>query len=374
MTCLTDANEASSARRAGRRKFLLTGLAAGGLAPSYLRAQVTSLRANALLGLGIDTANWDDAAKGPVTSSTDFFVRNHFRTPTISEDKWNLEISGLVSKPLKLSYSDLLLASSVRRPVTLECAGNLSGGAGVSTAVWSGLPLGELLQQAGLQPGATTVVFHGADSGGGEDVPSGTHFARAIPLEKAIDRSTLLAYEMNGAPLPPDHGFPLRALVAGWYGMDSVKWLTRIEVLQDPFRGYFQQERYVALRTNGERQPITRIRVNSKFLRPSNQEEIRVKEYRLEGVAWAGEQNISKVELRFDAAAAWLPATLPAASEAMVWTPWSYEWHISRPGSYTLEVRAIDDEGHTQPDVRDPDRKDPYELNTPHRISVNVRP
>jgi DMSO/TMAO reductase YedYZ molybdopterin-dependent catalytic subunit len=374
MSHFPNVDKAHAAKRVGRRRFLLTALAVGGLAPRYLRTQLRSVRADTIFGLSSNPAISDEGVKGLVTSGTDFFVRNHFRTPVISEDKWSLEISGMVSKPLKLSYSDLLLASSARRPLTLECAGNPSGGGGVSTAVWSGLPLGELLQQAGLHAGATTVVFHGADSGDGEDVPPGTHFARGIPLEKAMDASTLLAYEMNGAPLPPDHGFPLRALVGGWYGMDSVKWLTRIEVLPEPFRGYFQQEHYVALRKNGERQPITRIRVNSKFLRPSNEEEIRVKEYRLEGVAWAGERTISKVELRFDTAGAWLPATLPAASKAMVWIPWNYEWHIPRPGSYTLEVRAVDDEGHTQPDVRDPDRKDAYELNTPHRISVNVRP
>src|SRR5712692_10729379 len=108
----------------------------------------------------------------------------------------------MVAKPLKLSYSELLLSASVRRPLTLECAGNLSGGNGVSTAVWSGLSLGELLKQAGVQAGATTVVLHGADSGEAEGVPPGTHFARAIPLEKAMDPWTLLAYEMNGAPLP----------------------------------------------------------------------------------------------------------------------------------------------------------------------------
>jgi DMSO/TMAO reductase YedYZ molybdopterin-dependent catalytic subunit len=307
-----------------------------------------------------------------VTPNIDFFIRNHFRTPTISEDRWKLEISGMVAKPLKLSYSDLLLMSSVRRPLTLECAGNLSGGTGVSTAVWSGVPLEALLKQAGVQTGTTVVIFHGADSGEGEAVPPNTHFARAVPLAKAMDPSTLLAYEMNGAPLPPDHGFPLRALVSGWYGMDSVKWLTRVEVSQESYKGYFQQELYVAVKSNGERQTITRMRVNSKFLRPSNDEEIRVKTYRIEGLAWAGESEVSKVELRFDSDGKWQPAVLGESAAAMVWTPWRYTWTIPHPGQYTIEVRATDDEGNSQPAVRDPDRKDDYELNTPHRISVKV--
>jgi len=368
-----DINKIRAAKEMSRREFLWATIASGGLASGYFRAQnVPGSGPPANFAPGI--APVDEGAKALVTKNIDFFIRNHFRTPTINEDKWSLEISGMVAKPQKLSYSDLLLTSSVRHPLTLECAGNPSGGGGVSTAVWSGIPLAELLKGAGLHSGATTVVFHGADSGEGEDVPPGTHFARAIPLEKALDPSTLLAYEMNGAPLPADHGFPLRALVPGWYGMDSVKWLTRIEVLQEPFKGFFQEERYVAVKASGERQTITRIRVNSKFLRPSNEEEIRGKTYRVEGVAWAGESKVSRVELRFDQAAGWEPAMLADSPAALVWTPWSYEWRIPHPGQYTLEVRAVDNEGHAQPAARDPDRKDAYELNTPHRISVSVRP
>jgi DMSO/TMAO reductase YedYZ molybdopterin-dependent catalytic subunit len=368
-----DIDKTRAAKGVRRREFLLAALASSGLASRYLRAQ-SFLRANSIGSFAFGAVSSSEGVNGLVTKNVDFFIRNHFKTPAINEDKWNLEVNGMVSKALKLSYSDLLLASSVRRPLTLECAGNPSGGGGVSTAVWSGMPLGELLKEAGVRPGAATVVFHGADSGEGEDVPPGTHFARAIPIQKALDPATLLAYEMNGAPLPADHGFPLRAMVPGWYGMDSVKWLTRIEVLQEPFKGYFQQERYVAVKANGDRQTITRIKINSKFLRPSNEEKIRGETYRVEGVAWAGEGKVSKVELRVNGAGGWQPAILSGSPVAMVWTPWSYEWQISRPGQYTLEVRAVDEEGHAQPVVRDPDRKDPYELNTPHRISVSVRP
>ena len=174
-----------------------------------------SLLAKNLLRQGPQTNPSSFKTKELVTSNLDFFIRNHFTTPKISDEAWRLEVGGLVSKPMKLSYSDLLLMPSVRHPSTLECAGNASGGAGVGTAVWSGLPLGELLQQVGVKPGATTIVFHGADSGEGEDVPPGTHFARAIPLEKAMEPATLLAYEINGEPLPADHGFPLRAAGSG---------------------------------------------------------------------------------------------------------------------------------------------------------------
>jgi DMSO/TMAO reductase YedYZ molybdopterin-dependent catalytic subunit len=348
-------------------------LASGGVAAGYWGIQLDPLWASNLLSLGGQTASSNETTGRVVTPNADFFVRNHFETPKISEQEWHLEIGGLVSKPLKLSYSDVLLADSVTHPSTLECAGNASGGVGVGTAAWSGLPLAELLRQAGPRPGATTVVFYGADSGGGENLPPDTHFARAIPLEKAMNPATLLVYEMNGEPLPADHGFPLRAVVPGWYGMDSVKWLTRIEILDRPFTGYFQQEQYVSVKTNGERGVIAAMLVNSKILRPSEGEEIQQKSYRVEGVAWAGEHKIAKVELGTGLAGNWQPASLAVSSGSVVWTPWSYDWRIPASGAYTLKVRASDDEGHTQPEVRDPDRKDPYELNTCHRVNVSVR-
>ncbi len=353
-----------------RRDFLKAMLLSPGLVPGYRSLQSALLPRSAH---PVPFMPGDSAPPGLITSSADFFVRNHFRTPQISSDSWNLVVDGLVSTPLKLSYSDLLLANSVRRAVTMECAGNTSGGIGVGNAVWTGISLPELLKQAGAKPAATTVILHGADSGSGESVPANTHFARAIPYERAMNASTLLAYEMNGSPLSADHGFPLRALVAGWYGMDSVKWLTRIEIANQPFEGYFQQQHYVALLANGERRPITSMLINSKFLRPSEGEEIGTKKYQVNGVAWAGEQKIAKVEVRFSPGGSWQPASLDAPSVPLTWTSWRYPWQIPSAGKYTLEVRASGEDGKTQPDVRDPGRQDAYELNTPHRITVTVR-
>jgi DMSO/TMAO reductase YedYZ molybdopterin-dependent catalytic subunit len=358
-------------RRIGRREFLRNAAVSSGLAWHYVGSPPGLLLAKNILSRGPQTNPSNQGTKELVTSNIDFFVRNHFATPKISDEAWRLEIGGLVSKPLKLSYSDLLMLPSVRRASTLECAGNASGGAGVGTAVWSGLPLRDLLRQAGLMSGATTIVFHGADSGEDENVPPGTHFARAIPLEKAMEPATLLAYEMNAEPLPAEHGFPLRALVPGWYGMDSVKWLTRIEALDRPFKAYFQDEKYVALEVHGASRPLTSIKVNSKFLRPAEGEEIRSKTYRVEGVAWAGEHKIARVDVRVGAGA-WRLANLSASPAAMIWSPWSYDWQVPSPGRYTLEVRATDEGGGIQPEARDPDRKDPYELNNFHRVNVSV--
>jgi DMSO/TMAO reductase YedYZ molybdopterin-dependent catalytic subunit len=370
-TEMNRSNYGSTTKGMGRREFLLKALVSGGLASRYLGGPAGLLLAKNTFSQTPQSNPSNQNTKELVTSNVDFFIRNHFAIPKISDEAWRLEIDGLVSKPLKLSYSDLVLMPSVRRPSTLECAGNASGGAGVGTAVWSGLPLGELLQQAGLKPGATTIVFYGADSGEGENVPAGTHFTRAIPLEKAMEPTTLLAYEMNGEPLPAEHGYPLRALVPGWYGMDSVKWLTRIEVLDQPFKGYFQDEKYVALGAHGASRPLTSIQVNSKFLRPSEGEEIRVKTYRVEGVAWAGEGKVARVEVRVGGGA-WQAANLSASTAATIWSTWSYEWQVPKSGQYSLEVRATDEQGRSQPEVREPDRKDPYELNTPHGVKVTV--
>jgi len=308
-----------------------------------------------------------------ITANPDFFIRNHFQTPQISSDAWNLEIAGMVAKPVKLSYSDLLLMDPLRLPCTMECAGNLSGGKGVGNALWSGVSIANLIKQAGLKHEAACVVFHGADSGGGDDLPPGTHFARAIPLEKALSDSSILAYEMNGSPLPAEHGFPLRALIGGWYGMDSVKWLIRIEVTDQPFQGYFQQKHYVATNRDGGTRPVTRMLVSSRFLRPSQDEEIREQVYRVEGVAWAGEAKIARVEIRTGPTDAWQSAALGVTQSPYVWTRWSYDWRVPGPGKYTLEVRASDDTGATQPSERDASRQDAYELNTCHRVSVIAR-
>lgn len=161
-----------------RREFLRAVVLSPGVIPGLLGMQSALLAGNGFLQSPIAK----HASQEPVISNSDFFVRNHFRTPQISSDSWSLVVDGLVSTPLKLSYSDILLMNSVRRPITMECAGNVSGGIGVGNAAWSGIPLADLLKQAGPKSGAHTVVLHGADSGDGEDIPANTHFARAIPL------------------------------------------------------------------------------------------------------------------------------------------------------------------------------------------------
>ena len=162
----------------GRREFLIAAFATTSLAATHLHAKPSLSLSRFALKPMLDAVGSGAVPKALVTPNADFFIRNHFKIPTIDEDKWALEIVGKVDKTIRLSYSDLLLASSVRTPLTLECAGNLSGGAGVGTAVWTGVPLETLLKHAGVQAGASVVVLHGADSGDGEGVPPGAHSLR----------------------------------------------------------------------------------------------------------------------------------------------------------------------------------------------------
>ncbi len=312
------------------------------------------------------------AVSGLAIPNRDFFTRSHFGVPQVDVEKWALAVGGLVSQPFTLSYTDLLSLPSRAQLVTMECAGNPVGAGGVGTARWGGVPVRSLLERAGVRAGANAVVLYGADSGSAEGAPPGTRFARAIPLEKALEDSTLLAYEMNNEALPAEHGFPLRAVVSGWYGMDFVKWLTRIDVLDQPFAGFFMRERYTSLPKTGEPSPITRMRIKSQIFRPSEGEAITSKTYDVKGAAWAGEKKVARVEVRINGEGEWHAANLASAPAAYVWTLWTYQWTISAPGSYTLEVRATDEGGQSQPAVRDPARQDPYELNTCHSVHVDA--
>src|SRR5216684_24427 len=188
-----------------------------------------------------------------------FFVRSHFPVPNIELSRWNLKIEGRVERPLQLSYDQLISMPARTVTMVMECAGNsrifLSPKVGglqwelgaVGNAEWTGVPLVDVLREAGLKPDAVEVVLEGADSGEikKEPVsPGKISYARSLPVRKALSRDVILAYQMNGQSLTPAHGYPLRAVVSGWYGMASVKWLKRILVIDRVFRGYFQTSDY----------------------------------------------------------------------------------------------------------------------------------
>ena len=326
-----------------------------------------------------------------LTPTKSFYIRNHFPTPAIDRDAWWLHVEGEVEKAFAINYEQLMTFESVTAPVTLECAGNnrsflepkVKGvqwhlGA-VSTAEWTGVRLSTLLDRASPKPNAREVILEGADGGMLEDPkspPGELKFARSIPLEKAR-RDVLLAYKMNGDDLPPEHGFPVRAIVPGWYAMASVKWLQRIIVIDRAFTGYYQTIDYAYWERRdefAELKPLTEMQVKAEIARPAEDEIVPAKSsVCVRGGAWACDAEITKVELSTDGSATWSDAKLLGESKLNAWRFWEFDWQTpSQPGKQTLIARATDSLGRTQPVMRDHDRGT-YMINHLLPIEVEVK-
>jgi DMSO/TMAO reductase YedYZ molybdopterin-dependent catalytic subunit len=326
-----------------------------------------------------------------LTPTKSFYVRNHFPIPAIDRDAWWLHVEGEAKKTFAINYEQLMTFESVTAPVTLECAGNnrsflepkVKGvqwdlGA-VSTAEWTGVRLSSLLDRAGPKPIAREVILEGADCGMLEEPkspPGELSFARSMPLEKAR-RDVLLAYKMNGEDLPPEHGFPVRAIVPGWYAMASVKWLQRIIVTDRPFAGYYQTLDYAywQRREDGaELTPLREMQVKAQIASPAEGEIVPANStVCVRGAAWACDVEVTKVELSTDGGATWRDAKLLGESKLNAWRFWEFDWQTpSRPGQQTLIARATDSLGRTQPVHRDPDRGT-YMINHLLPIEVEVR-
>jgi len=313
-----------------------------------------------------------------ITPNSEFFVRSHFGIPRLDRSPWTVSIAGAVERTRAFTIDDFVKLPAQEEVVTLECAGNLVGWGGVSNARWTGVPLGALLKGAGVLADAKEVVLVGADGGaereaGGIQIDS---YARSIPLAKALDPATLIAFKMNGEALPPIHGGPLRAIIPGWYGMDSVKWLKEIVVAREPFTGFYQSRRYYeARRVDGrtERAPLGPVRLKSQIARPINKEALQVGTAKIFGAAWCGDAEIAKVELSFDGGKDWKEARLAAERAPFAWRIWSYDWLASRAGSYEIIARAHDARGRVQPLERDPQIITPYANNWADRRIIEVR-
>jgi len=328
-----------------------------------------------------------------VTSNEQFFVRNHFAVPKLERDTWRLMIDGLVKHPCEIAYDELLQISSRTVMMTMECAGNsrifLSPKVGglqwelgaVSNAEWTGVPLAAMLKRAGVKAGAAEVVLEGADNGEikKEPVsPGKIHYARSLPLAKALMPEVILAHSMNGKTLSPSHGFPLRAVVPGWYGMASVKWLTRIVVTDTAFRGYFQTSDYTFWEQRDELPiqllPVTEVEVKAQIARPAFHEVIPADAvYRIHGAAWTGESEVTKVEVSTEWGNQWQQAQLLGQPVPYVWRLWEHFWRTpAQPGAYTLMARATDARGNVQPMQRDSHRGS-YIISHVQPIEVEVR-
>jgi DMSO/TMAO reductase YedYZ molybdopterin-dependent catalytic subunit len=323
---------------------------------------------------------------GVVMPNAHFYVRNHFQIPTFDPSEWRLEVRGLVERPLSLSLRDLHNMRSQTMTVTLECAGNgrsllapaVDGeqwrlGA-VSTAEWTGAPLDEVLSRAGIKSGAREILFRGADGGAVAGHPGMIRFERSLTLDEVRDRDPLLAYAMNGEPLPIQHGYPLRVIVPGWYAVTSVKWLTEIEVIDRAFSGYYQGDKYVfewPRDAGPERDPVTLQRVRALITEPSAEQEVERGELAIRGVAWSGAATIARVEVSVDGGP-WQETRLVGEQNRHSWRWWELITRIDEPGTMTLRARATDRAGRTQPEQSEWNRFG-YGNNAIQELSVHVR-
>jgi DMSO/TMAO reductase YedYZ molybdopterin-dependent catalytic subunit len=311
---------------------------------------------------------------GFITPNESFYVRCHFPVPKISATDWRLKIEGDVEAPYELSYDELRGMESRTIAATLECAGNnriflepkakgVQWGLGaVGNASWTGMPLASLLERARPKASAIEVILEGADAGTVDKTPTPSgkiSFCRSLPLSKAR-ADVLLAYEMNGEKLSATHGFPLRAIVPGWYAMASVKWLRRIIVTEKPFNGFYQSLDYSYWDRSGSLPtlaPLTEQQTKAEIAQPENGETIPANSvYRVHGAAWTGTGEIARVEVSVDAGHTWNDATLLGASVKNAWRLWEYEWRTPAAGRVTIMARAGDSRGVVQPTERSADR------------------
>lgn len=307
-----------------------------------------------------------DALPAVRTPNANFYVRSNFPAPEIGTD-WRLKVGGAVSRPFEVSLEELQGLESSTLSVTLECAGNGRlgfsplpqgepwGWGAVSTAEWTGVPLHTLLARAGLKKSVVEVLFEGADRG----VPSSgwpaTHFGRSLPLDKALHPDTLLVYSMNGEALPQQHGGPVRLLAPGWYGMASVKWLTSIKALEEPYTGFYQRERYVLDYASGPAGvPVRAIQVRAMITTPQSGSIVPRGKQTVSGLAWSGEAPIKGVEVNVEGGGEWRAARLlddPAQAGPYAWVRWEFDWEPSKLGRHALRARATDAKGTVQPDA-----------------------
>jgi len=307
-----------------------------------------------------------EALRWDVTPLGLHYLLTHYDIPEVDPGSWRLEVDGRVERPLSLTLEEVRARSAVELAVTMECAGN--GRAqldphvvsqpwiveAVGTARWRGAPVGDLLAEAGVEKDAVEVVFTGLDRGVEGDEEQ--LYARSVALEELLGGEAILAYEVNGVPLPPQHGFPLRLVVPGWYGMTSVKWLARLTAVDEPFDGYQMRHSYrLREEDDDEGMPLTRMRPRSLLVPPgipeflSRRRIVAAGRCELRGRAWSGIADISGVEVSTDDGESWSDAEVERDGLGRwAWRAWRLEWD-ARPGEFVLCSRARDAAGNVQP-------------------------
>lgn len=303
-----------------------------------------------------------------ITPVNHFYVRNHmFEPASFDVNDWRINLGGEVASPATFTIADLHALPQHTVVNTLECAGNgrtfqrpqvpgIQWGKGtVGNARFRGPRLGDILQKAGVKASGKHVMFHGADTIPGKVPP----FTRSIPLEKAMDEDTLLATHMNDEPLSENHGFPVRALVPGWVGAASCKWLTEIKVLDKEFEGNFMKPGYRFPNHPGkpgeainpeDTHPLTSLVVKSLIALPEGAT-LTGRSHKIQGTAWAGESEVVKVEISTDGGSTWKEAKLGHEKAKYAWRLWDFHWKTPKPGDYTILSRATDNQGRAQPAI-----------------------
>jgi DMSO/TMAO reductase YedYZ molybdopterin-dependent catalytic subunit len=306
-----------------------------------------------------------EALRYPLTPTGLHYLLVHYDIPLVDAGEWRLEVGGRVARGLSLSLDELRRRPAQTLAVTMECAGNGRGlmgprrisapwlGEAIGTAEWTGTPLRGVLEAAGVLDEAAEIVFTGLDQGIEGHVVQ--PYQRSLTVGEASRPEVLLAYAMNGQPLEPQHGYPLRLVVPGWYGMTSVKWLGRIEAVAEPFRGFQMANAYRYAQTpDWSGPPVDLIRVRSLMAPPgipdymTRTRVVPRGRVTLSGAAWAGRLGVAGVEASADGGQSWAPAVLGQALSPFAWTPWRFDWE-AQPGPATLCARATDSAGHTQP-------------------------
>jgi DMSO/TMAO reductase YedYZ molybdopterin-dependent catalytic subunit len=288
------------------------------------------------------------------TPADEFFIFHQTQTPIVNASEYRLRVDGFVERRRQFTLQEIQQRPDRRDlAVTLECSGNtprIAANGQVGNGVWTGVGLASILKECGVRPEAREVAFFGMDlereRPDGPDVPHG----RSLYVQDAMDPNVMLAYALNGKPLTPDHGFPLRLIVPGWYGMTQIKWLSRIEVLDRRYEGTHMARNYHTVRDDGMlvETSISKTHLKSLVARVTRRKITSGYTYQIAGAAWGGASPIKAVEVSIDGNA-WQASTIGARNGQFAWTFWSLDWTDVTPGGHTLVSRAIDSAGNIQP-------------------------
>lgn len=322
-----------------------------------------------------------------ITPTEYFFIRNHFDYPKLTEQAFFLPVEGKVKRPVIFSYENIIRMPSKTLVFPLECSGNKRAyfkpevygeqwkDGAISQGIWKGIPLYTLLALTGLERSALEVVFEAYDYGKREDLEGIFDYKRSLPLRKALHSDTLIAYELNGKPIPFKHGYPLRLIVPQWYGMSSVKWLKRINVIDHHFHGPFQEidyNYYPYKDSDVGKIPVTNINVSSIIQQPLSNSILNTGKHIISGIAWTGAGVIKEVEVSTDGGENWHKAKHSQdLSQPYSWSSWRYIWKVSQKGEYKIMSRASDSFGCSQPLEAMWNRKG-YGYNAVYTINIKI--